>query len=488
MSSLTSLEINKVDVVLGSQLGDEGKGRLIDILASKYDIVARCNSGGNAGHKVVVGDKSYAFHLIPSGILNPNCIGIIGNGCVINLQDLRKEIETIRETDMDTNTETDNNNDAVLNITKRLLISDRAHIVLNAHKEADAARELQKSQSSNPKSVIGTTKQGMGPVYSTKAIRVGIRMCDLLLDRTILEEKVKGLVSELEKTLGYDININDLMKDIEEQIEFYRPMICDTITYLNMAINNGKRVLVEIAQSCLLDVDFGVYPYCTATNCSVGAICSGLGIPAHTIGKINYVLKTYCTRVGNGPFPTELLNSGVGAGAGAGAGAGVGAGAGAGVGAGAGAGAGAGEVESICEKLQTIGHEYGTTTSRKRRCGWLDIPMVKWATMINGDTNSTLSLIKLDVLDTFKEIKIGVSYKINGKEICGFPSSLENLADVDVEYEVFDGWMMPTTDIRDFKSLPTNAKIYLKRIEELLGIPIKYIGVGAERDAMIHIE
>jgi len=465
--------MNKVDVVLGSQLGDEGKGRVIDILASKYDIVARCNSGGNAGHKVVVGDKSYAFHLIPSGILNPNCIGIIGNGCVINLQDLRKEIETIRETYTETNKETDINNDAVLNITKRLLISDRAHIVLNAHKEADAARELQKSQSSNPKSVIGTTKQGMGPVYSTKAIRVGIRMCDLLLDRVILEEKVKGLVGELEKTLGYEINIEELMKDIEEQIEFYRPMICDTITYLNKAINNGKRVLVEIAQSCLLDVDFGVYPYCTATNCSVGAICSGLGIPAHTIGKINYVLKTYCTRVGNGPFPTELLDSG---------------GAGTGVGGSSGAGAGVGEVENICEKLQTIGHEYGTTTSRKRRCGWLDIPMVKWATMINGDTNSTLSLIKLDVLDTFKEIKIGVAYKINGKEICGFPSSLEKLADVEVEYEVFDGWMMPTTDIRDFKSLPTNAKIYLKRLEELIGIPIKYIGVGAERDAMIHIE
>ena len=448
---------NQVDVVIGSQLGDEGKGRLIDILASNYDIVARCNSGGNAGHKVVVGTKSYAFHLIPSGILNLNCIGIIGNGCVINLQDLRKEIETIQNTDLD--------NEANKTITQRLLISDRAHIVLNAHKEADAARELQKSQSSNPKSVIGTTKQGMGPVYSTKAIRVGVRMCDLVLDKPILEEKVKGLVSELEKTLGYEININDLMKDIENEIEFYRPMICDTITYLNMAINNGKRVLIEIAQACLLDVDFGVYPYCTATNCSVGAICSGLGIPAHTIGKINYVLKTYCTRVGNGPFPTELLDSGGGGGGGSG-----------------------NRVESLCEKLQSIGHEYGTTTNRKRRCGWLDIPMVKWATMINGESNATLSLIKLDVLDTFKEIKIGVSYKINDIEVCGFPSSLEKLADVEVEYEVFDGWMMPTTEIRDFNSLPTNAKIYLKRIEELIGIPIKYIGVGAERDAIIHID
>ena len=198
-------------------------------------------------------------------------------------------------------------------------------------------------------------------------------------------------------------------------------------------------------------MDFGVYPYCTATNCSVGAICSGLGIPAHRLGTINYVLKTYCTRVGNGPFPTELLCD-------------------------------------LGNNLQVIGREFGTTTSRKRRCGWLDIPMIKWATMINGSENATLCLIKLDVLDTFKEIKIGVAYKIDGNEVCGFPSSLEKLADVEVEYEVFDGWMMPTTDIRDFNSLPTNAKIYLKRIEELIGIPIKFVGVGAERDAMIHIE
>jgi len=452
MSMTMSMNTTKynVDVVLGSQLGDEGKGRLIDILASKYDIVARCNSGGNAGHKVVVGDKSYAFHLIPSGILNPNCIGIIGNGCVINLQDLRTEIETIQNTDPD--------NKATNDITKRLLISDRAHIVLNAHKEADAARELQKSNSSNPKSVIGTTKQGMGPVYSSKALRVGLRMCDLFLEKHILEEKVKGLVFELENTLGYSIDIIQLMQDIKNEIEFYRPMVIDTITYLNNAINKGSdggegggRVLVEIAQACLLDVDFGVYPYCTATNCSVGAVCSGLGIPANCIGTINYVLKTYCTRVGNGPFPTELL----------------------------------------CElgnKLQVIGREFGTTTSRKRRCGWLDIPMVKWATMINGTDNATLCLIKLDVLDTFEEIKLAVAYKIDGREVCGFPSSLEKLAKVEVEYEVFDGWMTPTTEIRNFNDLPINAKKYLKRIEELIGIPIKFIGVGAEREAMIQIE
>ena len=447
--------IKNVDVVLGSQLGDEGKGRLIDIIASKYDIVARCNSGGNAGHKVVVGDKSYAFHLIPSGILNPNCIGIIGNGCVINLQDLHKEIDTIQNTLFETDISKDN-------IKQRLLISDRAHIVINAHKEADAARELQKSNSSNPKSVIGTTKQGMGPVYSTKALRVGLRMCDIFLEKDILREKVKSLCEELEGGLGYKINIEQVMCDIKNEVHFYRPMVMDTITYLNMAIKNGCKVLVEIAQSCLLDIDFGVYPYCTATNCSVGAVCSGLGIPANCIGKINYVLKTYCTRVGNGPFPTEL--------------------------------GGCYDTEGsdewiLGDKLQVIGKEYGTTTSRKRRCGWLDIPMVKWATMINGsDYNSaTLCLIKLDVLDTFEEIKLAVEYKIDGSVICGFPSSLENLAKVEVVYEVFKGWMTPTTHIRDCIDLPDNAKLYLRRIEELLGIPIKYIGVGAERSAMIQI-
>ena len=444
---------HNVDVVLGSQLGDEGKGRLIDILASKYDIVARCNSGGNAGHKVVVGDKSYAFHLIPSGILNPNCIGIIGNGCVINLQDLHTEIDTIQNT-------LNTSNDSIL---KRLLISDRAHIVINAHKEADASRELQKSNSSNPKSVIGTTKQGMGPVYSTKALRVGLRMCDIFLEKTILREKVKALCEELESTLGYTIDIEQVMKDIQNEIEFFRPMVIDTITYLNMSIKNGCRVLVEIAQACLLDIDFGVYPYCTATNCSVGAICSGLGIPAHCIGKINYVLKTYCTRVGNGPFPTEL----------------------------------GGEWNNcndndiaLGEQMQVIGKEYGTTTSRKRRCGWLDIPMVKWSTMINGSgtDSASLCLIKLDVLDTFKEIKLAVEYRIDDVVVNGFPSSLENLAKVEVVYEVFEGWMTPTTGIRNFDELPDNAKKYLKRIEELLEIPIKFVGVGAERSAMIQIE
>ena len=477
---------NSVDVVLGAQLGDEGKGRLIDILSNNYNIVARCNSGGNAGHKVIVENFTYAFHLVPSGILNSNIIGIIGNGCVINLSDLKNEIETIENTNIKDK----------LNIKKRLFISDRAHIVLDLHKEADAKREYIKSNNPNT-SAIGTTKQGIGPVYATKALRVGLRMCDLFLDYNILKEKVSNLIDEINLCLDVDeyltscaysntnniINMQDhykfklhkkeqqmqyQMAQLQQYIEYFRPMVIDTIIFINKAIKNGKHILVEGAQACLLDVDFGVYPFCTATNCTAGSICIGLGIPPSLVGTINYVMKTYCTRVGNGPFPTEQLNS-------------------------------------IGETMQTIGHEYGTTTGRKRRCGWLDIPMIKWAITINGSYNAQICITKLDVLDTFDEIKIATKYLINNSqninnntntntntdnnnditELEGFPASLELLACVNVEYETFKGWNTPTTHIRNYDDLPYNAKHYLSRIQELLEIPIKWIGVGAERNAMV---
>ena len=439
---------NKVDVVLGAQLGDEGKGRLIDILASGYDIVARCNSGGNAGHKVVVAGFTYAFHLVPSGILNPNVIGIIGNGCVINLADLHNEIETIQTTNPA--------NPATNNIRSRLYISDRAHIVIDLHKQADTARELAKMTGKS----IGTTKQGMGPVYATKALRVGLRMCDLFLEYSQLLDKVNELVNELNLCINDDakstsvVSTNAVMEEIKKYIEFYRPLVIDTITYINNAIQENKRILVEGAQACLLDIDFGVYPYCTATNCTAGAVCTGLGIPPSAVGTINYVMKTYCTRVGNGPFPTEQLNK-------------------------------------IGVQMQELGHEYGTTTGRRRRCGWLDIPMVKWALTINGTQHAQLCIIKLDVLDTFPEIKLGTRYSIldnetgNRKYLDAFPASLEMLSQVDVVYEVFPGWQTSTTHIRNFEDLPTNAKKYLARIEELLHVSIRWIGVGAERDAMI---
>jgi len=459
-----------VDVVLGAQLGDEGKGRLIDILSPDYDIVARCNSGGNAGHKVIVDEFEYAFHLVPSGILNPNIIGIIGNGCVINLSDLKNEIETIQNTNP--------NNSSTINITKRLLISDRAHIVLDLHKEADAKRENIKNNNPTP-SAIGTTKQGMGPVYATKALRVGLRMCDLFLEYNILRNKVSNLIDELNLCLDVDsvgvgvasgvgivsgVDIHNVklckkeqqlqyqMNYLQQYIEFYRSMVIDTIIFMNNAVKKNKKILVEGAQACLLDVDFGVYPYCTATNCTAGSICIGLGIPPENVGTINYVMKTYCTRVGNGPFPTEQLNI-------------------------------------IGEKLQRIGHEYGTTTGRMRRCGWLDIPMIKWAITINGSRNAQICITKLDVLDTFDEIKIATKYLKLGDdnaqyELEGFPASLEILERVKVVYETFKGWNTPTTHIRNYDDLPINAQIYLSKIQQLIQVKIKWIGVGADRNSM----
>lgn len=467
---------SRVDIVLGGQLGDEGKGRLIDILAADYDIVARCNSGGNAGHKVVVGENTYAFHMVPSGILNPNTIAVIGNGCVINLEDLRQEIETIQSVNP--------TNIATQNITTRLLISNRAHIVLPIHKLADGAREAAKSVVGTP---IGTTKQGMGPVYATKALRVGLRMCDLFLTRKELLPKVQLLLDEL-ASLSQSSTTNpsdpeDITNTLLEHASYYKPMICDTVSYLNQALSNSNKqinnktsktnksikILVEGAQAALLDVDFGVYPYCTATTCTIGAICSGLGIPPHYITGINYVIKTYTTRVGNGPFPTELSSD---------------------------------TSDALGSKLQQLGHEYGTTTGRARRCGWLDIPMIKWALMVNGTPHNAarICITKLDVLDTFPEIKIATKYYLPSsttsepadysfdlleEQTSGFPASLEVLANATVVYETLPGWMEPTTHIREYDLLPTAAKKYISRIEELLGITIQWIGVGASRDAMI---
>lgn len=484
----------RVDIVLGGQLGDEGKGRLIDILASNYDIVARCNSGGNAGHKVVVDGYTYAFHMVPSGILNPNTTAIIGNGCVINLEDLRTEIATIQSINPI--------NPATATLLNRLMISDRAHIVLPLHKEADAARENMKAAiTSNNTQItknlsIGTTRQGMGPVYATKALRVGLRMCDLLLPTQDLLPKVKLLLDELSlstqsrtdnhpqlDTQTHPIDYEQVMATLLDHAAFYRHLICDTISYLNTAIANGHKILVEGAQAAMLDVDFGVYPYCTATTCTIGAISTGLGIPPHQITGINYVIKTYTTRVGNGPFPTELF-------------------------------------DSNGTDLQEIGHEYGTTTGRRRRCGWLDIPMVKWALLVNGaPPNATrICMTKLDVLDTFSEIKIATKYLLPNpptsdvdtttnnnantntntntnnndttdsyEEITAFPASLETLAKVKPVYETLPGWQVSTKNIRKFEDLPQAAKNYITRIEELLGAPIFWIGVGADRaDMVIH--
>ena len=438
----------KIDIVLGAQLGDEGKGRLIDNISGTYDIVARCNSGGNAGHSIYVNGHKYVFHIVPSGILNEGVIGIIGNGTVINLEDLIREIETIRTTD--------SNNTNAANIYDRLKISNRAHIVLDIHKFADSYKEQLMMAKSGLN--IGTTKQGIGPVYSTKASRRGLRICDLFCDDYTLKGKIIALIEEFThmrnsctadtETLFFDVEyVLAKLKTVKDKIA---PMVIDTITYVNSAVlNDGKRILVEGAQAGLLDVDFGLYPFCTATGCTVGSVCSGLGIPANMIGNIYYVIKTYCTRVGNGPFPTELFDdNGV--------------------------------------QLQERGCEFGATTGRRRRCGWLDIPMVKWSLMINGGgVDSRICINKLDVLDSFETISVGVSYKLNGVEYKGFPADLDELAQIEVVYEYFEGWLCDTKGITRWEQLPINAQKFIKRIEELLGIKIGWIGTGAKREDII---
>jgi adenylosuccinate synthase len=507
-------QLGSVDVVLGGQLGDEGKGRLIDILSSSgdYGVVARCNSGGNAGHKVVIRDKTYAFHMVPSGILSPNVLGVIGNGCVINLDDLRKELDTISSTLGES-------------IHHRLVISDRAHIVLPLHKEADGVREDMKASDyksstslqtpATPASnrSIGTTKQGMGPVYATKALRVGLRMCDLFLSELELRSKIELLLDELYLLPLTKVSSADILEYLEGHKKFYLPMIQDTATLLNTILSkeitnsqpftiprstilsttsptylsipsstplstliNSNRVLVEGAQAALLDVDFGVYPYCTATSTTIGSVSQGLGIPPYYISEIGYVIKTYCTRVGNGPFPTELVVP-----------------------------------DPVGVHLQEVGCEYGTTTGRRRRCGWLDIPMVKWGMMLNGVLNGYVCITKLDVLDELKEIKVGVGYYIethnqenpnqeNSNQdttnqetpdntitsLEGFPASLELLGKVKVRYETYPGWCVSTKGVREYGDLPVNARKYLERIEELLGVKIRYIGVGPDRVDMIN--
>lgn len=428
-------------VVLGSQLGDEGKGKHLDYLAStnEFNITARCNSGGNAGHCIVVDGYRYAFHLIPSGILNPNVTCIIGNGTVIHIADLLTEIAAIKAVNPAL--------PGIQDLEKRLLISDRAHIVFDLHKLADGANEAELKGAS-----IGTTRQGMGPVYSTKAARIGIRMCDIIGNHDLLLVKIINLVKSFKHVLPPDTSIPDYSQSLVLQYiswgEILRPMITDTVSYINKQIQCNSKILVEGAQACMLDVDFGVYPYCTATSCTVGAVCSGLGIPASNIGPIHYIMKAYTTRVGNGGFPTELKGE-------------------------------------LGHELQTIGHEFGSTTGRARRCGWLDLVMIRWAFMINGTDNALIVMNKLDVLDTFPEIKIAVNYRYKGEILSVPPADLVVLDEVEVIYETFPGWLQSTKSCRKWSDLPENAQNYIIRIIDILKVPVRWIGVGPERNEVI---
>ncbi|EDK42301.1 adenylosuccinate synthase [Acetobacter pasteurianus] len=422
------------DVVLGSQWGDEGKGKLVDILCDDIDVCARCAGGNNAGHTIVVDGKKFDFHMLPSGLVNPKCQNLVGSGVVIHVPSFFEELKNIEEKG--------------LHCRDRLKVSSRAHLVFDFHQRTDKLKEAELSE--NKKS-IGTTGKGIGPTYSTKASRSGIRVHHLVNSNPEAWNEFKTrymrLVESRQKRYGeFDYDYEAELAKYEKYREELRPFVVDSVEFMHEAIAQKKKILVEGANALMLDIDFGTYPYVTSSSTGIGGVLTGLGIPPKTIRNIYGVVKAYTTRVGEGPFPTEQLNS-------------------------------------VGETLQDVGAEYGVTTGRKRRCGWLDLVVLKYSTLINGYTS--LNITKLDVLDKFKEIQVGIAYKLNGKELKSFPEDLIDLGNVEVVYKTLPGWEQDITKIKKYEDLPENAKNYLKYIEDFLGVPIQWVGTGPARDSML---
>ncbi|KAL1703316.1 Adenylosuccinate synthetase [Schizophyllum commune] len=423
-------------VVLGAQWGDEGKGKLVDILSAEIDVCARCAGGNNAGHTIVVPigpekkPTTFAFHLLPSGLVNPGCTGLIGNGVVVHLPSFFAELDALQAQGLD--------------CTGRLFVSDRAQLVFDFHQIVDGLKEVELGGSS-----IGTTKKGIGPAYSGKASRSGLRVHHLF-DHDTFAAKFRRLVEGRFKRYGhFEYDTEGEIERYKQLAERLRPHVIDSVAYIHRAISSGKHVLVEGANALMLDIDFGTYPFVTSSSTTIGGVCTGLGIPPKLIGKTIGVVKAYTTRVGGGPFPTEQLND-------------------------------------VGVHLQEVGREYGTTTGRRRRCGWLDLVVMKHSSLING--YDSLNLTKLDVLDDLAEIKIATKYLYEGKALEGFPADLELLAKVDVEYVTLPGWQTSISSLTSYDALPENCKKYIAFIEEFLGTPIEWIGVGPGRESMLHKE
>jgi len=418
-------------VILGSQWGDEGKGKLVDILSERFDIAARATGGANAGHTVKVmmdgEEKKFVFHLIPSGILYPQTTCVIGNGVVIHVPTLFKEIKNLE--------------DQGISAESRIKISERASLLFDFHKMTDGAQEDSKGDKK-----VGTTKRGIGPCYADKISRRGLRVCDLQ-DWNAFEEKYRDLLAMHERNFDYKHEDADaelsLLKDLREKV---LAMSADTALYLNTEMDAGKTVLMEGANAALLDIDHGTYPYVTSSNPTIGGIFTGCGIHPGVLDENIGIVKAYMTRVGRGPFPTELENE-------------------------------------LGEQIREAGGEFGSTTGRPRRCGWFDAPLTKYAIMINGHTS--VNLTKLDVLDQLDEIKVAEKYFLDGKEIFSLPSRLEDLARVELEYSTHPGWKTDITESKTWDDLPENAQNYVLHLEQLLGTHIKYIGVGPRRDQML---
>jgi len=424
-------KLGQLIYIAGGQWGDEGKGKLVDILAEKYDIIARAGGGANAGHTICFknGKESskFVFHLLPSGVLHEGKINIIGNGTVVHIPTLLDEIHALKAAGID--------------VRNRLLISDRAHLLFEYHKIIDRMQEESKGDKK-----VGTTKRGIGPCYTDKIARRGIRAGDLLnIDR--FAAKLRENAEKHMKDYGFEFDIEAEINYYKDSVELFSDMIVNTSQYLNTAYLAGKTILAEGAQGTHLDVDFGTYPYVTSSNTTSGGASTGLGIAPTKIESVIGILKAYTTRVGEGPFPTEL-----------------------------------GQMEG--DMLREQGGEYGATTGRPRRCGWFDAVVAKDSIIYNGI--NVINLTKLDVLKGFKTVKIGVGYKLEGQELSYIPSLLEDFQNVEVVYEEMPGWNEDISGARSFKELPKNAQSYVKRLEEILGVPINFIGVGINRAEMIY--
>ena len=410
--------------VLGAQWGDEGKGKIVDMLTPHFAAVARYQGGHNAGHTVYVEGQKFVLHLIPSGILHPGVMCVIGNGVVIDPQALFKEVDELAR--MGTV------------VDGRLLISEKAHIILPYHRELDVLSEARRGERK-----IGTTSRGIGPAYEDKIGRRGIRVCDLLGDRDALAQEVRENVSARNRIIrDSTLDWEPLFEQIVADGERMRPWVGDCSVFLHDLIKQGEPVMFEGAQATLLDIDHGTYPFVTSSNASVGGVCTGLGLPPRAIGGVLGVAKAYTTRVGEGPLPTELSGD-------------------------------------IADRLRETGQEYGASTGRPRRCGWFDAVVVRYSARING--LDAIALTKLDVLDGLPEVLICAGYRKANGTVTDFPADLRALAGAEPVYVRVPGWSSPTKGITEFEKLPVEAQRYVRKLEELTGVACAIISTGSDR-------
>ena len=423
-----------VAVVVGMQWGDEGKGKIIDLLAENVDVVARYQGGHNAGHTICFNGKRFVLHLIPSGIFHQKKLCVIGNGVVIDPQALVEEMRELKEMGVD--------------LDGRLLISDRANMIMPYHGTTDKGQE-----SGGGFQKIGTTGRGIGPSYADKIARVGIRICDLR-DAPYLKDRLQANFQEKQQILkslyGSDLpEFNSMLDKLMGYRETILKYVTDTQMFVQGQISQDKNILCEGAQGTMLDVDHGTYPFVTSSNSTVGGACTGLGIPPTKIDQVLGVIKAYITRVGEGPFPTELF-------------------------------------DEDGRRLAKVGHEFGATTGRPRRCGWFDAVVAKYGVQLNGI--NALLLTKIDVLDEFKTIKVCTKYKYKGKTFLDMPADPEVLQNCDPVYTEFEGWLESTVGVQEYERLPKNAKRYIDQLSELLGTPFMMISTGPDREQTIQTD